>query len=119
MRALILYVNLSCACLNIPDEYIGVTALFYAAMIGDGATVAMLVSQGARVNLYAQPKPPSAVRVPTDQILDPTHKALLGGVELEPELAVCNTPAHAATVQGHFRVVLFLVQQGADVSQVW
>ena len=82
-----------------------------------GATVAMLVSQGARVNLYAQPKPPSAVRVPTDQILDPTHRALLGGVELEPELAVCNTPAHAATVQGHFRVVLFLVQQGADVSQ--
>ena len=37
MRALILYVNLSCACLTIPDEYIGPGCSF--TVVGAGAAV--------------------------------------------------------------------------------
>jgi ankyrin repeat protein len=84
----------------------GVTALFYASMIGEGSVVSTLVTQGARVNLTGTAKPVSDD--PSHSIQHPDHKAMIN-LELEPELRLCSTPIHAATIQGHFRVVLFLV----------
>lgn len=86
----------------------GVSALFYASMIGDGAIASLLVSQGARVNLHRV----TEVAAPHAVVKDST----LVKVEIQPELAMACTPLQAATVQGHFRIALYLVQKGGDVS---
>jgi hypothetical protein len=97
---------------NIANDQ-GVTPLFYAAMMGDGSVVGLLVNQGARVNLQSVPK--SSTGADAWHTVK-AHKHLLSSLELEEEIKLCSSPVHAATVQGHFRVVLFLVQHGADVN---
>ena len=87
----------------------GVTALFYASMLGDGSMVSLLVEQGARVNLHSM-----GSEAPTEH--EVTKRSELIDIELEKEIKLVCTPVQAATVQGHFRVVLFLVQKGADVN---
>lgn len=87
----------------------GVTALFYASMLGDGSMVSLLVDQGARVNLHSM-----GSGAPTEH--EVTRRTDLIDIELEKEIKLVCTPVQAATVQGHFRVVLFLVQKGADVN---
>ena len=87
----------------------GVTALFYASMLGDGSMVSLLVDQGARVNLHSM-----GSDAPTEHAV--TQRTDLIDIELEKEIKLVCTPVQAATVQGHFRVVLYLVQKGADVN---
>ena len=87
----------------------GVTALYYASMLGDGGLCTLLVNQGARVNLHSMGAdgPGEHAVLQRKDLID---------VELEDEIGLVCTPVQAATVQGHFRVVLFLVQKGADVN---
>ena len=97
----------------------GVSALFYACMIGDGSSVSLLVKQGARVNLHRAGDAPAedhAVQLRRALAALPQQPGADIGVQLADEVKLALSPVQVASIQGHFRVVLFLVQNKADVS---
>jgi len=93
----------------------GYTPIHFAAAGGSGKAVQMLLDQGANINSQNKHGDTALHQAAYDGHLEAARILMTNGADINPE-GVYGPPLHLAVLHGKFKMVKFLVAQGAVMN---
>ena len=94
---------------------LGITALHWAAGIGDLALVNFLLNQGAELEAHERSKTPLHIAALMHQ-LDIVNLLITRGAGVNSQTALGHTPLHFAVMRNHLEIAEILLKHGAKIE---